>query len=137
MTDVHADTVLSRTRPWSVKVSPLRRAPSRNSRSWVCASLFSLLVLFLIAAAYWYVTASRVVYTNELYFDVGQASHSTDVSAIAGNQHRTLRPIAYGPHARQVQITYRQPKDLARADEADIETFERHCWRTPSDIGLQ
>jgi hypothetical protein len=90
MTDVHADTVLSRTRPWSVKVSPLRRAPSRNSRSWVCASLFSLLVLLSIAAACWYLTAGRVVYTNELYFDVGQVSHSTDVSAIAGSQPRTF-----------------------------------------------
>jgi hypothetical protein len=177
MTDIHAGTAMSRTRPWGVKESlptsplepashvpreqrphgtsssaranalitvydqralpTLRQPPSRNSRTWVCASLFSLLVLLSIAAAYWYVTAGRVVYTNELYFDVGQVSHSTDVSAIAGNQHRTLRQILYRPHARQVQITYRQCKDRARADEADIETFERDCWRTLSDIGLQ
>jgi len=177
MTDIHAGTAMSRTRPWGVKESlptsplepashvpreqrshgtsssarantlttaydqralpTLRQPPLRNSRNWVRATLLSLLVLISIAAASWYVIAGRVVYTNELYFDVGQVSHSTDVSAITGNEHGTLRQILYRPHARQVQITYRQRKDRTRADEADLEPFERGCWRTLSGIGLQ
>ena len=115
----------------------LKQPPLEDSRNWVRATLLSLLVLISIAAACWYVIAGRLVYTNELYFDVGQVSHSTDVSAITGNEHRTLRQILYRPHARQVQITYRQRKDRTRADEADLEPFERDCWRTLSGIGLQ
>jgi hypothetical protein len=93
------------------------------SRTWLLASLFSLLVLLSIAL--WYMAVGRVMYTNDLYFDVGQVSHPTDVSAIAGYQHRTLRQILSRPHTRLVQITYRQGKD-ARGG-ADVDSFDQDC----------
>jgi hypothetical protein len=55
----------------------------------------------------------------------------------AGDQRRMIRQILNRPNAPQFPIEYRVRQDRPPAGEADIETAERECSRTLSNIEPQ
>lgn len=121
----------------SDKVAPPRR------RRWRRHTLFSLLPLALLGAAYWYVTGGAVMSTDDAYVDAEKVGVSTDVAGIVKdvdvveNQHVTAGQVLYRLDPRRFQIALNNAKASLAQTTLTIAAMKRDYHRMQSDVAAQ
>jgi len=133
--------------------APAREQPKRKRENsperivhfpqWKRRIAFALLLIALIAGAYWYVTGGQIMSTDDAYVEADKVGISTDVSGIVQdvnvteNQHVQAGQVLYGLDAHQFRIAVDNAKANLAQTALTIESMKRDYRRMLSDIDTQ
>ncbi len=129
-----------RSRERTPAADKVRRLRRRQRLRW---TLFALLPLVLIAAAYWYVTGGQVMSTDDAYVNAEKVGISTDVSGIvqevdvANNQYVTAGQILYRLDPRQFQIAVDNAKANLAQVASSLDAMKQDYKRMLSDVAAE
>jgi membrane fusion protein (multidrug efflux system) len=106
-------------------------------------ALFALLLLALIAGAYWYVTGGQVMSTDDAYVEADKVGISTDVSGIVKeidvteNQNVEAGQVLYRLDSQQFQIALDSAKANLAQVALTIDAMKQDYRRMLSDVAAQ
>ncbi len=129
-----------RTQERSTAAAEVRRLKRRNRVRW---TLFALVPLALIAAAYWYVAGGRVMSTDDAYVEAEKVGVSTDISGIVkevdvkDNEHVAAGQVLYRLRPLYFQIAVDNAKANLAQTALSIQAMKQDYKRMLSDAAAE